>query len=295
MAGEVRPYLIPTPSAVNWGAWHLLDAGAWVPLTAAMEGWDSGTDLRIARTVVVDRSQFETQTGLPLDAVALSVSWTSSTTGMTEAAPAARFNPKNQAVGDALLVGERLSGSVNLRTTIALATAVANPAPGVASVPGSVLAEDQFRIALEDVSPMFPVHALDFANTRLSTSASWHLETTTDLSAPFYASFRVLINARDKELSNAVARGAKDGRQQALLDELQAGVAVQLLELALMLRSELSDRDEWPEDSTGDVLQRTLASSMLDLTAPPAAHDMAAFRTLVAGAVRNAGKGRMFT
>ncbi|GAA0403511.1 hypothetical protein GCM10009541_53350 [Micromonospora gifhornensis] len=213
---------------------------------------------------------------------------------MTDASPPVRFDSGGWAVVDTILVGERLSGVLTLRTTVSLVHPPAGRAIGVATVPGSVLADQVQRVVLENVSSMFPVSEIDFSRTRLSPTASWHLETSTDLVAPFYGTFRVLINSRDRELSAAVARGARDKRQQALLDELQAGVAGLLLELALYLREDLGDRDEWPPDSVGDILSRTLASSPLSTSTPPSAADLAEFRTQVSGAIRNLGRGRVF-
>lgn len=260
----------------------------------AIDGWDPGTDLRAARRVRVDGARFVQETGLELADVALTVSWTSSTTDMTEAAPAAQFSPNGTALIDTTLVGERLSGILSLRSTVSLTRTAVGRGVGVASVPGSVLAEHVQRVVLESMSSMFPVHEIDFSHTRLSPTASWHLETSTDLTAPFYGTFRVLINKRDRELRTAVTRGAKDRRQQALLDELQAGVAAMLLELALHLRTELDEREEWPPDSVGDVLARTLAASPLHLVAPPGAAELAEFSTQISGAVRNLGRGRIF-
>ncbi|NUW43286.1 hypothetical protein [Nonomuraea rhodomycinica] len=260
----------------------------------AIDGWDPGTDLRAARRVRVDVARFVQETGLDLTDVAVTVSWTSSTTDMTEAAPSAIFTPNGMASIDTTLVGERLSGTLSLRTTISLAGTSVGREVGVARVPGSVLAEHHQRVLLESMSSMFPVHEIDFSHTRLSPTASWHLETSTDLTAPFYGTFRVLINKRDRELRTAVSRGAKDKRQQGLVDELQAGVATLLLELALHLRAELAEREEWPPDSVGDVLARTIAASPLHVVAPPSAVDLAEFRTQISGAVRNLGRGRIF-
>jgi hypothetical protein len=140
---------------------------------------------------------------------------------------------------------------------------------------------------------MFAIHEIDFANTRLSPNASWHLESRMDLGLPFYGTFRILINKRDSELSSAAARGAKDRRQQALLDELEAGVTAILLELAIDMRTELAEQ-EWPLDSVGDVLGRILDASGLADVALPAAHDLPDFRTHLAGAIRAMGRGRLF-
>ncbi|MEH0818544.1 MULTISPECIES: hypothetical protein [unclassified Micromonospora] len=260
----------------------------------AVDGWDPCTDLRVARRVQIDAGRFFQETGVGLEDLALTVSWTSSTTDMTQASSPVRFDPSGAAVADTILVGERLSGILTLRTTVSLVRPPARSAVGVAAVPGSVLAEHVQRVVLENVSSMFPVHEIDFSHTRLSPTASWHLETSTELTAPFYGTFRVLINKRDRELSAAVARGAKDKRQQVLLDELQAGVAALLLELALHLRDELAEREEWPPDTVGDVLARTVAASPLPAAAPPPPVELADFRTQISGAIRHLGRGRIF-
>jgi hypothetical protein len=294
MPAEVRPYFVPASGSVTWEPWVLHDGQTWIRLPDAVEGWDPGTDLRVARRVVVDPPQFRMQTGLELSNVALAVSWTSSTTDMTDSTSPVPFGIDGAAVVDALLVGERLSGVLTLRSTISL---VHRPSPirmGVASIVGSVLVEHVQQVGLESLSSMFPVHEIDFAGTRLSPSASWHLETSTELAAPFYGTFRVLINKRDEELSSAVARGAKDKRQQALLDELEGGVAALLLELAVAVREELNEREEWPIDTVGDVLSRMLEASELSVGIPTTAQDLADFRTQIAGAVRRSGRGRIF-
>ncbi|MEU8003157.1 hypothetical protein AB0B66_18520 [Catellatospora sp. NPDC049111] len=272
----------------------LLESSQWSPLPEAVDGWDPGTDLHVGRRVRVDPERFRQETGLELADVALAVSWTSSTTQMTEAAPPVRFDAGGTAVADTTLVGDRLSGVLSLRSTVSLVRPPVERAVAVAAVPGSVLAEQVQRVVLENVSSMFPVHEIDFAHTWLSPTASWHLETSVDLTAPFYGTFRVLINKRDSELSSAVSRGAKDKRQQALLDELQAGVAALLLELALHLHAELAERDDWPLDSVGDVLSRTVAASPLSIVVPPSPAELATVRTQISGAVRNLGRGRIF-
>ncbi|GIF96590.1 hypothetical protein [Catellatospora citrea] len=294
MPADVRPYLVPHSGTVVWEPWSLLESSTWSPLPEEIDGWDPGTDLRVARRVRVDPDRFERETGLELADVALVISWTSSTTHMTEASPPVRFDASGLAAADVELVGDRLSGVLTLRSTISLVRPPVAPAVAVASIPGSVLAEHAQPVVLENLSSMFPVHELDFAHTRLSPTASWHLETSTDLTAPFYGTFRVLINKRDGELSAAVARGGKDKRQQALLDELQGSLSALLLELALHLRDELAERKDWPVDSVGDVLTRTLTASLLSVVVPPSPAELATLRTQISGAVRKLGRGRTF-
>lgn len=294
MPSDIRPYLVPQHDTVVWGAWMLLETSQWIVLPDEIEGWDPSTDLRIARRVRVDPERFTRETGLQLADVALAVSWTSSTTQMTEASPQARFDANGIASTDTVLVGDRLAGVLALRSTISLIRAPITPGIAVAVLPGSVLAEHVQSVVLEKVSSMFPVHEIDFTHTRLSPTASWHLETSTDLTAPFYGTFRVLINKRDGELSTAVARGSKDRRQQALVDELDMGLATSLLELALHLREELDEREDWPTDSVGDVLARIAAASPLSGAVPPSPAELADLRTQISGAVRKSGRGRNF-
>lgn len=294
MGSDVRPYFVPEPDAIVWGPWSLHDGLGWSELPEAVEGWDPAVDLQVARQVWVDPVRFRQQCGLDPDLVAVVVSWTSSTTDMTESVPPVRLGVDGTAVVEARLIGERLSGTLTLTSTISLVRQPEHHSAGMAAIPGSILAEDVRQLTLENVSSMFPVHEIDFAKTRLSPAASWHLETSTELSAPFYANFRVLINKKDTELCSAVSRGAKDKRQQAILDELEAGVSTLLLELALNLNAELEERDEWPLDSVGDILGRLVDGSNNRVVAPAAAHDLADLRTQLSGMVRASGRGRLF-
>lgn len=293
MAADVRPYFIPDSETVRWDPWALATDGDWVPMPDAVNGWDPDTDLKIRRTVQIDPSRFTTETGLNIGQVVVTTSWISSTTAMSGAEAPLPVPESGLVVAEAVMRGERLGGVMSLRSTVALARAGAQR-PGVAHMPGSVLAEHSRRVALEGSMSMFPVHDIDFAYTRLSADASWHLETSTDLTAPFLGTFQLLLNNRDAELMSAVARGSKDKRQQALRDELQQGVAAVLLELAVALRTELEDGSDWPADSVGEVLLRTLATAGREFRALTGAHDIAEYRTRIAGAIRNAGHGRAF-
>jgi hypothetical protein len=294
MAADVRPYLVPSKDTVTWGQIELLEGDAWAALPESVEGWDSGTDLRVRRRVQIDVARLRDEAGLDARAVAVTLSWTSSTTSMTEAARPVLLTIDGVAAIETLIAGDRVSGTLELRTTLSVIRPSGDSPPGVARIPGSVLAEQTQRVSLENSGAMFPVAEIDFARTRLSADASWYLETTTELLAPFFGTFRLLINKRDAELSGAVARGAKDKRQQALLDELETGVASLLLELAVHLREDLSERELWPPDSVGDVLLRTLTTSDLAAERAPSAHDLADFRSRLAGSVRRAGTGRRF-
>ncbi|WP_250031663.1 hypothetical protein [Paractinoplanes maris] len=295
MPADVKPYLVPLPETVVWEPWHIeTEEEGWTVLPDEIDGWDPGTDLRLARRVRVDANRLRHETGVEPADVVVAFSWTSSSTGMTEAGSPVPLGADGIAVLDARLVGERVSGTLTLRSALCLARRPTTLQPGVASIAGSVLCEQMQRVALESQSSMFPMQQIDFAATRLSPAASWHLESSTELLAPFFGAFRVLINTQDRELCAALMRGAKDRRQQALLDELEAGVAALLLEIALSVREDLIEREDWPPDTVGDVLDRTLEISGLELIPPSTGQDIAGLRTRLSGAVRQAGRGRTF-
>lgn len=297
MPADVRPYLVPSSSTVNWQPWLLLEGDDLVDLPDAIDGWDTGTDLRITRSLRIDLERLRTETRLPEEVlVVATTSWTSSTSGMSEAAPPVIVTGAPVITLQAVLPGDRVGGLLRLRTTLATASAPYARVPGTAQQPGSVLAEDFRQVALEGSLSMFPVHGIDFSNTNLHRDSSWHLETTADLNAPFLGAFRLLLNRLDGELMKAVERGAKSGRQQALVDDLAHGVGMLMLELAVAHRAELEDRDSWPPDSVGDVLSRSLAlaSAGGEIRTPLGPEDLPLFRTTLAGVVRSTGQGRRF-
>jgi hypothetical protein len=297
MPADVRPYLVPSVDAVVWGPWLLQDGDEVVELPEAIDGWDSGTDLWLSRTVTVDQQRLRVETQLPQEVgLVVTASWTSSTSGMSEAAIPVPVVDSDPVTLRAVLPGDRIGGVLGIRTTLATASAPRTWVPGIAHSPGSILAENKRQVALEGTLSMFPVHGIDFSHTSLDPDASWHLESSADLHAPFLGAFRLLLNRLDGELMKAVERGAKSSRQQALVDELAHGVGVLLLELALTHREDLDDRENWPPDSVGDVLSRMLARAVVGghISASVGLQDLSQLRTAVAGAVRAAGQGRRF-
>lgn len=292
MPGEVFPYLVPVPGTVHWGGWELQEEDVWIALPAELEGWTPGTDLVLRRTVRVDPVALTAQTFLEPDEVRITTSWTSSTTDMTDACTPVALSGDGYAVLQFTVDGSQVSGVLSLRTTLALRAPARTAEIGAARIPGSVLDEDRQQVALENSPAMFPVHEVDFSGTRLPYDASWHLETTSDLDAPFLGTFQLLLNTRDRELCSAV-RKPKDKRQLALCDELQAGVAMLMLEIAVKEREELTGRT-WGAETVGHVLLQLLRNAGMENDVHPDTAGTARFRTRVADAVRRSGQGRQF-
>jgi hypothetical protein len=81
-------------------------------------------------------------------------------------------------------------------------------------------------------------------------------------------------------------------RESALLDELEAGIGAHLVEQALARREEL-EREEWPEESAGELLMNYLTLAIAQQV-PQAisSGDPATSSAAIIGAVRAGGFGR---
>jgi hypothetical protein len=296
MRTDALPYLVPDPTTVEMTSWVWSSPSGWEPVPSTLPGWDPAMRLELRRSVRVDRDRLSAETRLDLDCpLQLTVSWTSSTSGMRGSAVPVLLSADGVAQLDVTLPGDRIGGVLDIRTSLTLAVSVPGE-PGIATMAGSVLSEDRSELVLEEDLRRFPVHEIEFASTRLDPDASWFLETTTELTAPFLGSFLLMLNRRDTELSAAVLRGAKDARQEALVDELEHGVAALMLELAAQLSDELAERRKWPSGSVGEVLSETLSAAERSGTVQAATgpHDLARARARLDGAVRVAGHGRRF-
>ncbi|MGH4001837.1 MAG: hypothetical protein ACRDTJ_30740, partial [Pseudonocardiaceae bacterium] len=272
--------------------WQWAVHDTWQPLPPDVPDWEPTQPLHLRRSVQIDLTRLTEETRLDPDArLALTVSWISSTTAMRGAASPVSLDPTGATTLDVTLPGDRIGGTLDVRTTLTLLAPTSMSSVGVAQLPGSVLLEDRHRLVLDHGTDRFPVHEIDFAATRLDPHASWHLETTTELNAPFLGSFLLLLNKRDTELTAAVVGGRKNPRQEAIVDELEHGVAALLLELAAHLRIELAERDDWLAGTVGDTLARVLRQAERTGAVPPPTgpHVLAHARTRISAAVRAAG------
>jgi len=293
---DAKPYLVPSEEALRHQTWRYLLEEEWVALPQELLGWDGFSDITVRAEVSINLAQLYGQTMIPVGTPLLvSVSWRSSTSGMVDSAAAQVTPETGNVLLEATLVGGRIGGSLSIKTAVVLGAAHAVTYPWVARHPGSVLLESTQTVALEPPSSMFPVHDLDFAAVPgLDDQASWHLEMSSDLEAPFFGTCRLLLNIRDAELLSAVKRQRKDPRQEALVDELTHGVAGMLLEMAVHHRSSLMGRGTWPNGTVGQVLTAylTRSDSHLPISTPRDPDDIPGFRSRVSGGARALGHGR---
>jgi len=290
---EVRPYLVPEEGVVSNSAWFL-NGDEVRPLPEYLEGWDPDTNLELERIVTVDLRTLAQQCGLDNDEdLTLTVSWTATSSDMVEVGYSSLVKP-DQSVR-IVLPGARVGGALDIRTTVSLANRRPNARAGTVRWEGSILSQHVQRLTLQGQGAMFPVSSADFAGTPYGAYASWTLQTSTELETPFMGGFLLLLNSRDLELHGAISADSKSPRQDLLLDQLEAGVAALLIELALDLREELADRD-WPAGSTGEVLDSYLkVATKRALELPSTGPDRVEFRSRLESVVREESWGRLFT
>lgn len=292
MPADVRPYLVPTADAWSHGPWHLWDGQMWEPLPEALPAWDPHTDLLLQAVVAVDVERVRAEARFDAAAsLRLAASWTSSSSGVTERATLLDVSGSDPTVLSLRLPSRRLGGTLELRTTLTLGRSDV-AAPGVASLPGSVLLDHRASARLEGSGAQFPLAVVDFSKSRIHSEASWHLQTSHELEAPFLGAFVLLINSRDRELTEAISSGASDGRRRALVEQLEQELAALMLGLAVRAADEIAER-EWPDQSIGAVLKALLSQEHMSFDFR-AYDDAAELTSHLAGSVRARGHGRMF-
>ncbi|MCS5733776.1 hypothetical protein [Herbiconiux daphne] len=285
---ELKPYFVPPEGLVVMSTWEL----DGTPMPEFLEGWDPQTDLVMSSRLSVDLVEFLAAARLPERTdLRLTISWSSSTTGMSASLYSATLEP-NQAY-TVTLPGDRIGGTVQVRSAITL-TDERQPA-GVAEAfrAGSVLWDSVTAFRLDGDSAMFPIGIADFAGTPYGPHASWHLQSSDELDAPFLGTFLLLINTRDTLLVEAIDQKRPTALSMQLVSELEAGVAAVMVEQALLFED--VDLESYPDDSVGRVLGRykQIAHSA-GLTASLRAEDPSRFRSLVDSAIRAHGYGRIF-
>lgn len=291
------PYLTPPAEAVDMLPWHRTYGDEQRPLEPLLSDWTPGSDIRLSRVIGIDLDEVLGTTGLHDDAtLGIVVSWVSSSTKIRRRCYLKRNPEENQPV-EIVLPGDEIGGTLELDTSLVVLDAPGEPVPGVAHWPGSILLRDSQKIILEGDGSSFPMAVVDFNHTRYNPSASWHLETTTDIDANFSATFQVLINERDEKLVKSIETDRPTKEQTILLQELSAGVMEVLLDLAYALEHQGTLNMTAPQEdgSVGSVLQGLInQTGNIDLGDFSDPGNSSYRRSQLQGMARDIAAGRMF-
>lgn len=288
---DAKPYAVPRPSRIAFEGWKLASGD---PLGDFLEGWDPQSDVDLEQTLRLDVAGIAADAGLAAGKIfRLNVSCVSTDTGMTETL--LRTRASEHQVVRVRLPGSRIGGTVQIRTTLTLESGNLDQRPGIATKAGSVLGEHLHALRLTGESPMFPVSVVDFASTSFGAYASWHLQLSDDLDAPFLGTYLLLLNERDTELLKAVGAAKPTAVQQSLLDSLEAGIAMVMVETALRA-AQIADLDDLPPESVGDVLARYARIAEAYGIGQEILNDDASIRSSrLMSLVRAEGYGRVFS
>jgi hypothetical protein len=256
MAREIWPYRRAPDASVEFSPWLIVGDPDPLDLPDYLEGWDAQTDVNVERVVRSDLNALRMATGLDESAeIILTVSWVNRQSFMTERLYRSPLDSEQNV--RVTLPANRLGGSIEIVTTVSVALTDQSRPLGVARWAGSVLMSDVKLVVLEGNAPMLPIMSVDFSTTPYSAEASWALQLPEDLSLPVLGSVLLLVNALDRELESALSAIRPDPRQSALIEELASSLGARLITEAASRQNEI-EAEEWPDQSTGSLLQRYL-------------------------------------
>lgn len=291
------PYLTPPAETVEMLPWHRTYGDEQCQLGPLLTDWTPGSDIRLSRVVGIDLDEVRETAGLHDDVtLGLVVSWVSNSTKIRRRC-FLKGNPEERQAVEIVLPGDEIGGTLELDTSLVVLDAPGEPVVGVAHRPGSILLRDSQKIILEGDGSSFPMAVVDFNHTRYNPSASWHLETTTDIDANFSATFQVLINQRDEKLVKSIEADRPTKEQTILLQELSAGVIEVLLDLAYALEYQgtLNITASQGDGSVGSVLQGLInQTGYIDLGDFSDPGNTSYRRSQLQGMARDIAAGRVF-
>lgn len=291
------PFLVPNEGTWQLGGWYLFREDAWQPLPDVLDDWDPDTDLHLRMTVEVERAAVAEQILMADDVpLVVTATWFSSSNQMTEII--SRVEVDSHVVSlESTIPAARIGGVLSIVTTLSLARPATGASIASPREAGSVLLRAEQLVALQGDGAMFPVAIIDFAATPFDVDASWMLEVSSELEAPFLGVFQLLVNSRDGDLVRAVTRPGHDARLQHMLLDLEEGVAGVMAECALKASAELQAVDDWDVGTVGSVLSLMLEHlTSKGLAAPGSGLEaIADFRSRLSGIVRSLGYGRIIT
>lgn len=259
----VAPYLLPPEECVAVHPWTLEDGQ---PVPERFDHWDPYTPTDLFRTVEVNLDAVRQACALGPDATfALTASWTSDRTRLAGISPAVELGTLSGAVQAPLHVsipGAASGGRLSLLTRLVLRYPGEEPTAISPRRQGAILWTQQTRVLLEGAASRFPVAAIDFSSVAwLPDNASWAVEWELEmLDAPVLSALRLVINADDTALLQALRSGSTDPRAATIRSFVMFDVARTLVDGALRSDHFVSDPESFDEGTVGRMLFDLLAT-----------------------------------
>ena len=291
------PYILIAEEQIGLGKWEAKIGDDQLPLQEVLAQWTTGTNLTIQRSV--EASQQTVRGLMALDSKAsfgISVTFFNNDSKLREQRYLEPLDEDSSKIISTEISGDLLGGRSELVTSLVLLNAGDAGKVGVARRKGSILTKDVEPIEIGVDESGFPTAIVRFATLPYHSLASWHLETSTDLDAPFTSVFQLLINEDDKSLVKAIESERPNREQQSFLDQMTSGVIEIMLELAFSQWNALMEDDRaFEEGSVGEALRHVL--EVAQVTGPmtfEGPDNASRRRSYYSGLARQINAGRLF-
>jgi hypothetical protein len=261
---EALPYRGASDDHVRAGAWTVVVDGEPKPMPSWLEEWDYAMPISARRQVELDCQGIRDESGLDEStAIGLVVTWRvtgSLLNGLARPPRVLTLDSGTTLVDLSVdLAGTDLGPAIELETVLVLLSGSHLSAAPIASRAASALWRDKKKMRLLGGESQFPLAIVNFAPLGLQADAPWWLVIGVDLEAPAMGQVQLLINERFAVVVAAVKDEAGTPSGPAIRSALRADVGRTLVERALS-EDEVLDRDDWPDDSLGEVLRAIVRS-----------------------------------
>ena len=262
------PYLKASGDSVDASPWRTIEGDEDLLLGDSLPRWDPGTNLRFIRDLDVDADRIRRDCGLPDDcAVRVSASWHCEGTTVRGRGSVVTLTGADAEVSlEMAIEGRDLSGKLILRTAVVLGTRL-EASPLRARRPGSVLWEDEQTVALEGEGSRFPMEVVSFKDSgwQLPARAAWALDwNRDDLEVPVLGGIRLYLNSDHPQVVSML-QSPRDPASIVFAAAMHQDIGRQLIRGAVMT-DEFLEREKYPRDSVGHIIQRLIKSRLIGET-----------------------------
>ena len=268
------PFFTLGTDAVEATVWEFIEPdGTRVPLQKYLEDWDYLKDLRVQRTIRLNRDIASIQLGIKKSELDLRVivrigtgpgnlprAWIKSFEAQPNGADA-------EYAIDEVIPGNSVSNRVRLETSIVSAAAPEHADELAPQLEAAKVWGHEIDVLLEGTEPRFPMEAISFQKMfpgRPHASALWYLHWSPGaVHRDFGGAVRLYLNTDRQDFIERVIEG-----DPMLLQPMMAGVIVQITSSTLLL-SDVEQLLEQSEDgSIGGYVKRWLALAFPDESVP---------------------------
>jgi hypothetical protein len=248
-----------TQDRVESAGWEIVENDVCSPLPTLLTTIDYSSTLRVRRELVIDVAGIRADCGIPENVPLLAcATWHSNGTALKRTLCVYQLDA--QATDQLVELGGQIScgdlaGSVDLVTSIIVATNSGVDIPLVARLAGSILFQDRQAIEFDDAASFFPVEVVDFESAHLHADAGWMLVwNVDDLDQPFLSAVRLYINATHTNVVRAVTGSPPSPEAAAIRTAIYFDVAKSLI-LGALDNEDFVDRNgDYPKGSCGKAV-----------------------------------------